>query len=174
MSPVDRDTIAAWATTVDGPIIDAGCGPGHWTEFLRDQGASIQGIDLLPEFIDSARARFPQSTFRQGSIEDLPCEASSVAGILAWYSVIHLKPDRLPVVVAEFTRCLRTGGSLFLEFFEGPTVEAFDHAVTTAYFWPVETMSQLLHEAGFRIDAVQLRTDPGRRPHAAIEATLTR
>ena len=54
--------------------------------------------------------------------------------------------------------------------FEGPELAAFDHAVTTAYFWPVHMLSSHVERAGFVIDDVQSRTDPGTRPHGALVA----
>ncbi|WP_240470751.1 class I SAM-dependent methyltransferase [Haematomicrobium sanguinis] len=34
MDPVDAALIRRWGSGVSGPILDAGCGPGHWTDFL--------------------------------------------------------------------------------------------------------------------------------------------
>ena len=53
-------------------------------------------------------------------------------------------------------------------FFGGPELVAFDHAVTTAYSWPVDVLSAQVQQAGFTIADTQTRADPGARPHAAI------
>lgn len=173
MSAVDRHAIAAWARQVDGRIIDAGCGPGHWSAYLRDLGAEIEGVDMVPAFIESARSRFPDTTFNLGELNPLPAESASLGGILAWYSVIHVSPALVPATIQEFARCLASGGKLLLGFFEGQHAEAFDHAVTTAYFWSVDEMTRVLADAGFEVTEVQTRIDPGARPHAAITAQLT-
>ena len=41
-------------------VIDLGCGLGHLTEFLLDRKPEVSylGLDLVPEFIEQARARF--------------------------------------------------------------------------------------------------------------------
>lgn len=57
-----------------------------------------------------------------------------------------------------------------LGFFEGPRIEPFDHAVVTAYFWPIDAMEQELTRAGFEIVDTHARTDQGSRPHGAILA----
>ena len=93
--PEDRDLIQAWATAQTGPILDVGCGPGHWTGWLHGQGLDIEGIDPVPAFIDQARLNHPEVRFRVGRAEALGVEASSLAGILAWYSVIHTDPELL-------------------------------------------------------------------------------
>lgn len=172
MSPVDRAAIEEWARGIDGRLVDAGYGPGHWTAHLRDLGADIEGVDMVPAFIDSARVRFPDATFRLGELDALPVESASLAGILAWYSVIHASPAQLPAIIREFARCLAPDGNLLLGFFEGQHVVPFDHVVTTAYFWQVGEMTRLLEDAGFEVLSAQTRTDPGARPHAAIIARL--
>lgn len=50
----------------------------------------------------------------------------------------------------------------------------FDHAVTTAYFWPLDALARLVEEAGFTVTGRHARTDPGARPHGAIIARRTR
>ena len=170
MSPIDRRQIAEWGQAIDGRILDAGSGPGHWTAYLHQLGARVEGVDMVPEFVASASARFPEVSFRVGMLDGLPVGTSSLAGILAWYSVIHTAPSRLPVLLGEFARCLSADGSLLIGFFEGPRIEPFDHAVTTAYFWPVDKMTRMLERADFSVTDVQTRTDPWSRPHAAIVA----
>ena len=33
-APEERALIADWAHGLSGPVLDAGCGPGHWSAFL--------------------------------------------------------------------------------------------------------------------------------------------
>lgn len=204
MAEPDRHLVSRWAAGLSGHVIDAGCGPGQWTDFLRrsvgngnssDSRADnrdhprsgdtlddlddsrVEGVDLVPEFVDIARARFPGNPFRTSRLDALGVADGSVSGILAWYSIIHTEPGDVPRVLAEFGRCLRGGGSLLLGIARqahGPHVEPFSHAVTTAYFWPIDMMSRLLADAGFRVEATETRDDPGRRPHAALVARRVR
>lgn len=174
MPEVDRTSMSRWASGMSGRLIDAGCGPGQWTDVLRGQGCDIEGVDLVPSFVDLARSRFPRSSFRVAELDDLGVPDRSVAGILSWYSIIHTEPENVPRILGEFARCLCDGGSLRLGMFEGAQVEPFPHAVTTAYFWSIEEMSQRLVEAGFHVEATECRVDPGRRPHAAIVARRVR
>lgn len=166
----DRALIRGWARGVDGRILDVGCGPGHWTALLEADGAEIEGVDPVPDFVESARARHPGVRYRLGRAERLDAEDGGLAGILAWYSLIHIEPERLGAAIDEFARALRPGGGLLLGFFEGPAVEAFDHAVTTAYRWPVPALEAVLAERGFAVTARETRADPGARPHGAIAA----
>ncbi|MCC9145568.1 MULTISPECIES: class I SAM-dependent methyltransferase [unclassified Arthrobacter] len=172
MNEVDRLRIEQWADRIGGAVLDVGCGPGHWTDLLHRRGVDVQGMDLVPEFIDSARARFPDVPFRVASFRALGVPDGSLHGVLAWYSLIHVHPDELPAVFSEIARALARGGHLLLGFFEGSAAEPFAHAVTTAYYWSIDQMRQMLLGAGFDVLDVQTRQDPGRRPHAAIAAVV--
>lgn len=170
---VDRDLIQAWATAQTGPILDVGCGPGHWTGWLHGQGVDIEGIDPVPTFIGRARLHFPDVRFRIGRAEALEVEDASLAGILAWYSLIHTAPDLLGDTFTEFARAVRPGGGLCVGFFEGPELVSFDHQVSTAYFWPVDHLADVIEHAGFTVISTQSRQDPGARAHTAMIARRT-
>ena len=168
--PSDRQLVSSWAELLMGDVIDAGCGPGHWTDFLRRCRANARGVDQVAEFVNSARENYPDSKFRVGSLEALDADNDSVGGVLAWYSLIHHEPGTIQVPLREFHRVLRPGGELLIGFFEGPALEQFDHAVAPAYRWPVSALSEELDAAGFDIIETHTRTTLTQRPHAAIHA----
>lgn len=170
MDVEDRQLIAEWVGTLQGPALDAGSGPGHWTAFISEHGVEAEGIDIVPEFVQGATTRFPQLRFRIGDFESLPSEDGSFGGVLSWYSIIHTEPKRVPLILSEFARVLRPGGTLLLGFFDGPQNEPFEHAVVTAWFWPVEAMRHELTRIGFEIVETYSRKGEGKRPHGAILA----
>ena len=152
-----------------GTILDAGCGPGHLTNYLTDLGLTAVGIDLVPEFIESARVKWPAAEFTVSSMYPLDLPDGSLGGILAWYSLIHHEPDTLPQVLREFRRALSDNGILVAGFFDGDGVEPFDHKVTTAHRWPVDEMSEALTAAGFvELDRLRRPATDHARPHAAL------
>ena len=166
----DRAFIHAWASTVGGPILDVGCGPGQWTSFLHERGADVEGVDPVSAFIESARSAYPDSSYRKGSAGDLGVESRSLAGILAWYSLIHTAPEGIDACFEEFARSLRPGGTLLIGYFDGAAGEAFEHAVVTAYYWSAQALSDRLRSAGFDVVEVVSREVPGARPHGALIA----
>jgi SAM-dependent methyltransferase len=168
--PSDAQLVTSWGDRITGPAIDAGCGPGHWTAHLAARGLDIRGIDLVPDFIEHARAHHPDARFDLGSVDALDAESGSVGGVLAWYSLIHHDPETIGTPLAEFARVLRPGGELLIGCFEGPTVEAFDHAVVTAYRWPLAELSERLRGTGFEVVETHSRTSLDHRPHGAILA----
>lgn len=170
----DLELITRRLSIRPGLVLDVGCGPGHLTAHLRSLGVDARGVDLVPEFIHHACAAHPDGRYELGSMRRLPQADGSVAGILAWYSLIHLPSDELDEVLGELRRVTAPSGTLVAGFVEGDEVAPFDHTVVTAYSWPVDELSARLARAGFVEVERQQRPgvpEPGRRPHAAIVAT---
>lgn len=78
--PRDLETITAWAATCDGPVLDAGCGPGHWTAALARRGVEVAGVDLSAEFLEHARRLYPALSFQSADVRRLPSRDGSWAG----------------------------------------------------------------------------------------------
>lgn len=171
--PSDRHLVEAWADQIEGPILDAGCGPGHWTAHLTERGCMIHGIDQVPDFIHHARIAYPDATFETGTIESIEAATGRFGGILLWYSLIHHHPSSIHIPLYELYRVLQPHGSILLGFFVGASRVAFDHAVTTAYYWSVDDLSKEIASAGFSITETHSRSGSGYRPHGAILATRT-
>ncbi len=108
----------------DGPIVDAGCGPGHITAFLADTGAEVTGVDLSPGMIEVAREQYPGLEFSVGDLTGLlrPRTAAGWGAVLAWYSLIHLAGSELPAAVTALARTLAPGGVLVLAVHVGDEV----------------------------------------------------
>jgi SAM-dependent methyltransferase len=163
--PLDRALLAAFAELVRaadaGPVADLGCGPGRVTAHLHSLGVAAFGVDLSPAMVALAREAHPSLRFDEGSMTALDLTDGVLGGILAWYSIIHTPPERLPVVFAEFHRVLAPGGHLLLAFQAGGAPlgpgEPFDHKVSLSYLWSPDSLAELLGEAGLVVDARLLR-----------------
>jgi len=172
---VDADDLALIARHLakPGAVLDVGCGPGHLTAYLQSLGADAVGLDLVPELVDHARIAHPEGRYELASMDRLPVRDGSLAGILAWYSLIHLPPDRVDAVLDELRRAMAPDGALVAGFFDGAAVEAFAHKVVTAHFWPIDEMAARLERAGFTVVERQQRASAGEagpRAHAALAA----
>ncbi|MFF3949965.1 class I SAM-dependent DNA methyltransferase [Streptomyces sp. NPDC001902] len=122
-TPYERAVLALFADMVrssgGGPVADVGCGPGRITAHLNGLGADAFGIDLSPAMIQVARREHPGVRFGVGSMTDLDLPDGSVAGLVAWYSLIHVPDDAVGAVLTHFRRALRPGGPLLLAFHAG-------------------------------------------------------
>lgn len=163
----DREVIEAWAGGVPGRILDVGSGTGRWAGHLAALGHTVDGIEPSGPFVDMARESFPTVAFRHGAISDLDGTQERWAGLLAWYSLIHMDGQELPVALATLHRVLEADGQLLLSFFTGPCHGPFAHPAATAYLWPMDCMVTALERAGFRVTG--RRTQPG-APHAVVTA----
>ncbi|MGW3247315.1 class I SAM-dependent DNA methyltransferase [Streptomyces sp. NPDC001070] len=121
--PYLRAALALFADMVHaaggGPVADVGCGPGHVTAHLRELGVDAFGIDLSPAMIDVARRDHPDLRFEVGSMTELDLADASVTALLAFWSLIHVPDDAIPVVLGHFQRVLRPDGPLLLGFHVG-------------------------------------------------------
>jgi SAM-dependent methyltransferase len=122
-TPYERAVLALFAglvhTTGGGPVVDVGCGPGRITAYLRELGVDTFGIDLSPAMIEVARRDHPGLRFEVGSMTDLDLADASMAGLVAWYSLIHIPDDEIGSVFTHFRRVLRHGGPLLISFHVG-------------------------------------------------------
>lgn len=160
----------------DGPVADVGCGPGYVTRFLRDLGLDAFGIDLSPEMVALARRDYPDVRFDVGTMTDLDLATDSVAGLVAFWSVVHIPDHAMPGVIAEFHRVLRPGGPLLVGFHVGDEVEHTSRGYTgrpvdiDTYRRRPGTVEGWLRDAGFRLEARLLVRPDDDSPGAVIHA----
>jgi len=171
--PLDRALFAAFAELMlaagAGPVADIGCGPGHVTAHLHGLGLTALGVDLSPEMLALARRSNPGLRFDEASMTALGLPDDHLGGIVAMYSIIHIPPDQLPVVFAEFHRVLAPGGHVLLAFQAGDerrhVTEAFGRPVCVdAYRFRPDRVAELLTQAGLDQFAQLVR-----EPHEGVE-----
>lgn len=117
--PYLKAALTLFATQLDGPAVDVGCGPGHFTAYLASLGVDASGVDLSPGMVDLARRSHPQLRFEVGSMTDLALPDASVAGVLASWSLIHIPDESVPAALGHFHRVLRPGGLLMIGYHVG-------------------------------------------------------
>lgn len=103
--PVSRDTV----------VCDFGCAAGELLHYLSglQPGAQYRGFDVVPEFIDKARAHVPTASFEIGSVLDrslLPDSAIDVAYLIG---VLGIFDDFVPVL-DNLLRWTRKGGQVVI------------------------------------------------------------
>lgn len=147
-----------------GDVYDLGCGPGQTTAFLHDHGIRVRGVDLSADLLCEARARHPGVVFEPGDMLALSCADASLAGVVAFYAIVHFSPADLRRALAEMHRVLRPGGRLLLAFHIG---EGLVHvaeflgrpvALDFALFTPQQVTDELIR-AGFA-DVEVIERDP--------------
>ena len=114
--PFDRTFLDSVAALIDGAewLIDLGSGPGQIGAYLAARGARVLSVDLSLAMLREAAALVPGGNRVQADMRALPFAASSVGGIVAFYSLIHIPPDELAATFNELHRVLRLGGHVAL------------------------------------------------------------
>ena len=170
---VDAAFILRHLRVTRGRVLDVGCGPGYWTAYLHEHGLDATGIDVVPQFIEHARAHHPGPHFELSSMFDL-AGSGSAAGILSWFSTIHLTPLQLAQALEHYRRALAGPGRLVLGFFaSADEVGTFDHAVAPAYRWPADALAERLVEAGF-VEVERMQRQVAERPDRLYGALAAR
>lgn len=155
--PVDRAMIGAFvehARVLDPPaVLDAGCGTGRLVSTLQAGGLEVTGVDLSPGMLDVARSLHPEVRFHVADLARLPFDAEAFAGVLAWYSLIHVPPEDLAGPLTEIARVLRPGGFFLTGFQIGSGRRTVHHASGgvkdyEAYLWTPDAMAGALLRAG--------------------------
>lgn len=149
-----------------GPVLEVGSGPGRICGHLAGLGLSVAGVDLSPGMVAAARRDHPDLRFEVGSMARLEQADASLAGLVAWYSVIHIPDPELPGVIAEFDRVLAPGGVALLAFQVGEEVthytEAWGHEVSVDFHRRTpERMTDLLHAVGWQVRVRTVREPEG-------------
>jgi SAM-dependent methyltransferase len=159
--PLDRELLDRFAkqTNGKGDVCDMGCGPGHVARYLRDAGASIFGLDLSPAMLEQARKLNPDIPFREGNMMALDIPDGTLAGIAAFYAIVNIPRQSLPLIFREMARVLRPDGLLLLAFHVGDEVlqeeELWGHKLSMNFllFRPSEIKIDL-EAAGFTIEEI--------------------
>jgi SAM-dependent methyltransferase len=163
--PLDRALLTALLEQrpAGAPVGDLGCGPGHVTGWLAAHGATAVGVDLSPGMIEVARREQPGAEFRVGDLLSLPAADGEFGAVIAFYSIIHLRPGELPGALAEMYRVLRPGGLALLAFHAGAEVrhvtDWLGHEVEVDFrFHQPADVTAALTAAGFTAQAQLERT----------------
>jgi len=178
-------------------VLDAGCGPGVYSQWLAERGAAVVGVDVSPRMIDHARRRLAERA--EFHVADLGrpldfLQAGSLDIVLAPLCFDYLRDWRGPL--REFHRLLRAGGLLIFSM-EHPCskwrasaagnyldVEEFSFTWSgfgepvrmPSYRRPLQETLNSLAETGFRLDRAlePLPTEEFRRAAPADYEKLLR
>jgi SAM-dependent methyltransferase len=154
--PFDCQLLNEFANAVkgEGVVFELGCGPGQVARYLKDRGVNVRGVDLSPEMVRVAGRLNPDIPFAQGDMLALDLPDDSLAAVVLFYSIIHIRREDVTSAFLEMHRVLRPGGTVFLSFHGGEGElhrdEWYGETVSIDFrlFQPAE-MASYLEAAGF-------------------------
>lgn len=117
--PFDREVLDRFAAEMrgKGTVCDLGCGPGHVARCLKDRGLDVRGVDLSAEMVRQAQTLHPDIPFERGDMLDL--KLRDLAGIVCFYTIIHLDRADVPRALGQMRGALQPGGRVLLSFHGG-------------------------------------------------------
>jgi len=162
--PFDRELLDRFAERLRGRggVCDVGCGPGHVGRYLAERGVDVFGIDLSPAMVLLARRLNPTMRFEQGDLRALSLSDAALEGIVAFYSLIHLRRTEVDAALTELARVLRRGGLILVAFHGGEgEVHAEDWfgrgvSIDATLHQPAD-MTTAMERAGFAVEAITTR-----------------
>ena len=162
--PFDREILDRFAANVMGcgRVCDLGCGPGQIARYLAARGVDAFGVDASAAMIATARRLNPTLDFHQGDFFRLDLADGALAGIAAFYSLIHCARGELGRAVAELSRVLAPGGRLLMTVHAGTGEVTREEAYgkRTAFVATLFSDSEVreaLQGAGLRLDELTQR-----------------
>jgi ubiquinone/menaquinone biosynthesis C-methylase UbiE len=167
--PKDQEILHRFSQEIgDGrPVWDFGCGPGQTTKYLNDLGIEISGLDLSEKILEQARTLHPDLNFRKGNILDLEFAADSIAGIVAFYAMVHFTEEQVETAFREVFRVLQPGGIFLFTYHIGEETIHIDEFLgkkvdTDFMFFTTDFIFSCLKDGGFvRIEIIEREPYPG-------------
>ncbi len=162
----------------DDRVLDAGCGAGvPVMPELVGAGLRPVGLDLSSTQLGLAQSLVDGTEFVQADLAALPFREGGFAGVVSFYSVIHVPRSDHPTVFSEFRRVLRPGGVALVCLGAGDLPEDDDGEswLGTRMFWShfdARTNLELLAEVGF--DILRHEIVPGPMSHGRHLFALVR
>lgn len=161
--PKDREILLRFSQELGNrrPVWDFGCGPGQTTKCLHDLGVQISGLDLSEKILEQARISHPEIPFRRGDLLDLELEDDSVAGVVAFYAIVHFTEEQVGKAFREVFRILQPDGVFLFTYHIGEGRIHLDEFLGKKVdidfmFFSTEFISRCLEESGFgRIEVIE-------------------
>jgi SAM-dependent methyltransferase len=157
------ERVAVIAGREGGPprVLDLGCGEGRFSAELARAGATAVGVDVSPEALRRARARYPELELRAIPPRGpWPLEDASFDAVWSGETIEHVADTA--AWLSEVRRVLRSGGTLLLStpahgrggllllaLFPERFARHFDPRSDHVRFYSARTLRGLLEDFGF-------------------------
>lgn len=168
----ERPAVIQFLPDVKGKdVLDAGCGPGFYSQYLAERGAKVTAFDLNPVFVGRTRDRTAErvTVLRADLAEALGFADSGSFDLVICILVLHYLKDWEPPL-RESHRVLRSDGRLVFsthhpfsdlelspsgDYFATDLVEdEWDIGKVQFYRRPLSAMASDLYRTGFVIEEI--------------------
>jgi ubiquinone/menaquinone biosynthesis C-methylase UbiE len=155
--PKDREMLLLFSQQIGNrkPVWDLGCGPGQTTKYLSDLGIDISGMDISGKILKQARSLYPGIYFQKGNILELDFNNNSLAGVVAFYSIVHFSKEQVNIAFNEIFRVLQPDGLFLFTYHIGEKIINVDEFLNKKVkiefiFFDSNFILKSLNNAGFK------------------------
>jgi ubiquinone/menaquinone biosynthesis C-methylase UbiE len=153
-------------------VLDLGCGAGHDAAELARRGLTVYGCDPARGLLVEGLIHPEIAAFVQAESGQLPILGSTLDGIWACASLLHVPRSQVGLALAEAFRVLKVGGVLFTSMSEGevagPVASSPSASMPerTYYYYSQPDWAEMVSKAGFevidqRVNRLSDRLNPG-------------
>jgi len=169
--PKDQEILHRFSQEIEDrkPVWDFGCGPGQTAKYLKNLGIEISKLDLSEKILEQASTIHPGIHFRNGNILELEFENDSIAGVVAFYAIVHFTGKQVRIAFREVFRVLQPGGILLFTYHLGEETIHLDEFIGKKVdidfmFFTTDFIFSCLNDSGFeKIEII------GREPYPGVE-----
>lgn len=167
--PKDQEILHRFSQEIGGrrPVWDFGCGPGQTTKYLKNLGIEISGLDLSEKILEQARRICPETHFRKGNLLKLEFENNSIAGVVAFYAIVHFTEEQVGIAFREVFRVLQPGGIFLFTYHIGEETVHLDEFLGKKIdidfmFFTTDFIFSCLKDSGFeKTEVIEREPYPG-------------
>jgi ubiquinone/menaquinone biosynthesis C-methylase UbiE len=167
--PKDQEILHRFSQEIGDrrPVWDFGCGPGQTTEYLKNLGIEISGLDLSEKILEQARTIHPEIHFQKGDILELEFENDLIAGAVAFYTIVHFTEEQVEIACREVFRVLQPGGIFLFTYHIGEETIHIEEFLgkkidIDLMFFTTDFISSCLKKSGFeKIEIIEREPYPG-------------
>ena len=159
-------------------VLEVGSGSGRDAAELESRGLSVRRTDITPGFVRLLRADGHDADVLDPLTDDLadPARKAPYDGVWASASLLHVRREDLPQVLANLASVTRPGGALHLAVKEGDGARFSTHGEVAGprhfTFWQEGPLRQVLTAAGWEV--TQILRGPGRRAETWLDVDALR
>ena len=146
-------------------VLEIGSGPGRDADALESRGLSVRRTDITPAFVRMLRAAGHEADVVDPLTDDLadPARPEPYDAVWASASLLHVRREDLPRVLANLASATRDGGLFRLALKEGDGARFSTHGNVAGprhfTFWREPALREVLADAGWAVDRIERPTD---------------
>jgi SAM-dependent methyltransferase len=116
LRPVEAALLDRYRTSLDGRVLELGCGAGRLTGHLSEISPNVHGIDLSPAMVAYCQQTYPRASFAVGDLRDLSgFQTGGYDAVVAPFNVLDVLGDaERRQVLSDIGRLMAADGVLIM------------------------------------------------------------